>query len=352
MPSEALLKQHGARPHLRLVASRPLRVVDCALFYGGRSGDVRAYLDAKRAFAADFAGIEHHLLAPGASGPSLPFNRAGAHRLALGGRGLLRALEALVPDVVLLHDPFWKAREVCRLVHSQGGAVVMVHHGAAVLEARAATGPSPVYERALRSWLLRSYDEADAVMSAGATWAKIGRGASIPLRVGLHPAFRPQPDVDCGDHVLFAGGIGTEQGIFTLLEAAARSREQWTLRVLGNGPAVPEAQARAAELGIAHRLDVRPSPAEPHDLAREYAAARCVVVPGPKGTSATAAVDAAACGAPVVSWTTDPVSLLRAIGSARLMRRDLQAAEAFAAAHTWQSAFTAELRDLEALAGW
>jgi alpha-1,6-mannosyltransferase len=342
------------------VASRPLRVVDCALLYGERSDGIRAYLEAKRAFASDCDGIEHHLLVPGAVGPSLPFKRAGGYRLPLGGRDLLRALEALVPDVVLLHDPFWKARDACRLVHSLGGAVVMVHHGAVALDARRLPGPSPVYARAHRAWLHRSYDEVDAVMSAGDTWAETGRTASIPLRFGLHPAFRPQPGVERGDHVLYAGRLAGDGEIFTLLEAAARSHEQWTLRAIGDGPAAPAVRARAAQLRIAHRLDLRPGLPGRDALAREYAAARCVVI------SEAHEVEAAACGAAVVACRPavvrgghprafvagDATSLVRAIGSARLTRPDLRAAGALAGAHGWEAAFKAELRDLKALAGW
>jgi hypothetical protein len=50
---------------LRLVAPRPLRVADIALFYGERSGGIRTYLDAKARHAALTATFEHHVIVPG-----------------------------------------------------------------------------------------------------------------------------------------------------------------------------------------------------------------------------------------------------------------------------------------------
>jgi alpha-1,6-mannosyltransferase len=40
-----------------------------------------------------------------------------------------------------------------------------------------------------------------------------------------------------GDHVLYAGRLGREKGVFALLEAAHRSSEPWPLWLLGAGPA-------------------------------------------------------------------------------------------------------------------
>lgn len=364
MPLEMLERPER---RLRLVVRRALRVVDVALFYGERSGGIRTYLREKQAFAAECEQIEHHLLVPGAVGPTVPFNHANGYRLPLGGRGLLQALDHLEPDVVLLHDPFWKAREVCRLVHLHGGAVVMVHHGSAALDAAALPGPSPVYERALRGWLRRTYDEVDAVMAACDPFEDTGRPASFPLRFGLNPAFRPHPGVTRGDHVLYAGRIAREKGIFTLLEAAAQSREPWPLHVVGSGPARPAVVARARELGLRDRLRVLPYLADPRALARAYAAARCVVMPGPLETFGLVAFEAAACAAPVVACRTAPSAaisgahtfspghageLSRAIERARQATPDPAAAAAYAARHTWERALTAELRDLEALTGW
>lgn len=101
-------------------------------------------------------------------------------------------------------------------------------------------------------------------------------------------------------------------------------------------------------------------------LARAYAAARCVVVPGAHETFGLAALEAAACGARVVVSDTcpaggsvapvasvfaagNPAALARAIERARLRLPDPAAARAIADAHRWDRAFMAELADLERL---
>lgn len=347
--------------HLRLVPHRPLRVVDVALFSGEDSYALRTYLDAKVAFARRCGDVEHHLLVPGALGPTLPFNRSSGYRLPLGGRGLLPALEALDPDVVLLHAPFWKAREACRLMHLKGAVTVMVHHGFAAADG----GAAPLYDRALRAWLHHTYDEADAVMAAGDPWDDVGRAAGIPLRFGIDPVFVPQPRVERGDHVLYAGLVAARKGLFTLVDAVAR--RGWPLRVIGDGPDTERLADRAAALGVA--LELIPFEHERGALARELAAARCMVVPEPPGGIALAALEAAACATPVVVAAAsaaaaalgaraqtfaagDIAGLGEAIRRARRATVDPRAAAAFAAEHAWERVLRLELRELEALARW
>ena len=343
-------------PALRLVPRRALRVVDVALSRGEHTYGMRAYLEAKRAFARETDRIEHHLLGPEEAGPR--------------GRDLLPALEALAPDLVLLHDPLWRAREVCRLVHLMGGTTVMVHHGAAALQARASARSGTFYERALRAWLHRTYDEADAVMAAGDPWEDTGRSAAMRLRFGLHPDFRPQPGVPRGDHVLYAGRVAREKGILTLIDALAFARdEDWRVRVLGDGPALGLLRGRARELGLTDRVELLPFVDDRRALAREYAAARCVVMPGPRETFGLVAFEAAACGTPVVAADTAPSAqligrlahvfragdhgdLLRAVRRARRAERDDRAGARLGEAHAWRDVFERELRELEALVRW
>src|ERR1700744_2848752 len=101
-------------------STRPLRIADVTLFYGERSGGIRTYLEAKAAFAARTGRFEHHLVIPGKitthdgggghEHRSLRLAASNGYRLPLGGGGLQATLNALAPDVVLLHDPFWTPR--------------------------------------------------------------------------------------------------------------------------------------------------------------------------------------------------------------------------------------------------
>ena len=231
-----------ARPPLRLVTTPPLRVVDVAMWYGERSGGIRTYLDAKTAFARRTGAFEHRLVVPGivrkvtdhtCSLPSIRVATSNGYRWPIGTRPLVDLLRELEPDVVLLHDPFWAPRAV----QSLGVPVVMVHHGSLDLDANAIPGPTRVYRPALAHWLRRAYAGADAVMSACDPRPDTGRGATMPLRFGLDAAFYPEGDEQRGEHVLYAGRIGREKGVFELLEAAALSAEPWPLWLMGTGSA-------------------------------------------------------------------------------------------------------------------
>ncbi len=365
--------------HLHALPTPALRVCDVALFYGERSGGIRTYVDAKAAWARETGAIEHHLVVPGPDERhrghggahrhelrSLRLATANGYRLPLGAAGLRSTLEAIAPDVVLLHDPFWRPLDAAGAARDAGARVVAVHHGSAALDARALAGPQWAYQRAFRAVLRRAYAPADAVMAACDPRGDCGRPATIPLRFGLHPAFRPQPGVARGDHVLYAGRLAREKGVFELLEAAAASSEPWPLMLIGAGPAEAAIRARARRLGIARRVRIGRFLTDRHALARAYAAAACVVMPGPLETFGLVALEAAASGARVVAAASAPSarlagplaerfvpadarSLARAVERARRAPRDPDAASRLAAEHGWDGALRAETAALRAL---
>jgi alpha-1,6-mannosyltransferase len=354
-----------------------LRVADVALFYGERSGCIRTYLDAKAAYARESGTFEHHLVVPGRHErhavdggaawrhelPSLRVAAANGYRVPLGAGALKATLRLVRPDVVLLHDPFWRPHEVTQTARALGATVVMVHHGSAALDAGAWPGPALLYERAFRSWLRRAYAPVDAVMAACDPIADTGRPAALELRFGLERAFRPRHGVERGDHVLYVGRPAREKGVLELLEAAALAEDPWPLVLAGAGTAQDAVAARIRRLGLQQRVSVRPYIAGRVELARRYAGARCVVMPGTVETFGLVAFEAAACGAATVACSTapaarllgplahtfepgDPASLGAAIERARAGEPDLVAAARFAAANRWPAALEAELSDL------
>ncbi len=359
-------------------AGRPLRVADVALFYGERSGGIRTYLDEKVAWAAEGA-VEHHLVVPGRrerhehSGGgmrhelrSLRVAASNGYRWPLGAQALKATLRAIRADVVLLHDPFWHPLDVTSAIQAAGGRVVMVHHGSVDLDAHAFPGAPELYARALRRWMHRAYARADAVMAACDPWSDAGRAATMPLRFGLHPAFRPRPEVVRGDHVLYVGRLAREKGVLDLLDAAARSAEPWPLALVGTGTAGEAIAARARRLGLGDRVSFSPYVTGREALARAYARASAVVMPGRYETFGLVAYEAAASGASTVACANAPsaavigplartfppgdaAGLLAAIEAARAAEPDEAAAAAFAARHRWPGAFAAELADLRAL---
>ena len=355
----------------------PLRVVDVALFYGERSGGIRTYIDAKAAWAQATGLIEHHVIVPGraerhAGGrhelPSLRLAATNGYRLPLGARALRATLRDLRPDVVCLHDPFWRPLRVTQTARDLGARVVAVHHGSTALDAAGLPGPDALWHPVLRAWMHHAYGDADAVMSAVDPRADCGRAATIALRFGLHRAFAPQPDVRRQDHVLYVGRLGREKGVIELLHAAARSPEAWQLKLVGRGPIEDRLRRLADRLGIADRVRFYPFISERARLARWYASARAVVMPGPHETFGLVGFEAAASGASVVTCSTAPSAalmrgivrtyepgdidgLLGAIEAARAAQPDAGAAAALARRCSWGAAFAAETWQLERLAG-
>lgn len=365
--------------HLRAVPRRALRVADVALFHGERSGGIRTYLEAKASFAHRTGALDHHLIVPGPAErhragrhelPSLRLAAANGYRLPLGAGGVRRTLAEVRPDVVLLHDPFWGPLGVTRAARDVGARVVMVHHGSVGMDACGMPGPDVLWRPGLRAWLRAAYAEADVVMSACDPSGDCGRGAALTLRLGVHPAFAPDPAAERGAEVLYAGRLVREKGVFTLLAAAARSADPWPLTFMGAGPEGAELRRRAAGRGIGRRVRVQPYEGDPARLAARLARAGVVVMPGRHETFGLIALEAACAGAVVVTCRNAPAAqvlraagapvetyapgdagdLERAIAHARARERDLAAAGALAADNGWDRLLEAETADLEALA--
>lgn len=354
-----------------------LRVADVAIFYGERGGGIRTYLQAKAEYARRTGAFEHHLVVPGrASAPraenrhehrSLQLAASNGYRVPIGSAGLASTLRALSPDIVFLHDPYWTPRLACRAAHEVGARVIAVHHSSAALHAAGLPGPSGVYAKALRRWYRRAYLDVDAVMSAVDSDVDSARPSTLRLRLGLDPEFRPRPGLKRGDHVLYVGRLSREKGLRELLEATTAASDRWPLVLLGTGPAGDTLRERARQLGLADRARFEPYLADREKLATEYARARCVVLPGAHETFGLAALEAAACGTPVVTADCtpsaalikdfvetfragNPVDLLHAIERARLLEPEVSDAAALAHRHSWDAALEAELADLERLA--
>ena len=154
------------------------------------------------------------------------------------------------------------------------------------------------------------------------------------------------------DHVLYVGRLGREKGVVELLHAAARSHEPWRLRLHGSGSIEHRLRRLAEDLGLGDRVQWRPYLSDRAELARAYAAARVVVMPGAHETFGLVGFEAAASGARVVTCATAPSAahigglastyepgdvdgLLAAIERERAGEPDHRAAAALAARSTW-----------------
>jgi alpha-1,6-mannosyltransferase len=361
-------------PELRSGA-KLLRVVDVAMFYGERSGGIRTYVRRKADYAAAGGRFEHHVIIPGRAERhlggwhevrALQVAASNGYRLPLGTGALRSTLRAIRPDVVLLHDPFWGSRGVADLSDEQGAIVLAVHHGSSELNAAALPGPHRIYASVLRAWMRHAYGRVDGVMSVVDPYPDSGRRAALPLRFGVDPAFRPRPGASRGGHVLYAGRLSREKGVFELLEAAGRSATPWRLHLVGTGPAERHLRARAARLGLSERIRFLPYVNERRRLAQLYAEAGCVVMPGAYETFGLVCLEAPASGGCVVACETAPSArlvgplaetfragnidgLLAAIERARSSPGDAPRAARLARSSTWERALEAELRDVARL---
>ena len=232
--------------------------------------------------------------------------RSNGYRIPIGSAALTATLRALEPDVVLIHDPYWAPQAVAGVADDLGVPTIAVHHASVALEAAAMPGPDAIWKPLLRPWFRRAYAPVAGVMSVVDTLADSGRAATLPLRFGLHPAFRPRPGEPRRDDVLYAGRLSREKDVDVLLEAAARSDEPWRLTIVGSGPLGDALAGRARRLGLSGRVSFRPHIADRPGLARLFAQARCVVMPGPHETFGLVALEAAACGTPAVACETAP----------------------------------------------
>jgi alpha-1,6-mannosyltransferase len=266
---------------------------------------------------------------------------------------------------VLLHDPFWRPLGVTEEAHRLGAGVIAVHHASPAMNAAGLPGPDAVYLPVFRRVYRHAYEHVDAVMSVVDSQRDSGRRATLPLRLGLHPAFRPGPGIR-RDHVLYAGRLAWEKGVFELLEAAAISREPWPLWLVGDGPARRGIRARVERLGLASRVSFMPFVRDRHELARLYREAACVVMPGAHETFGLVALEAAASGGRVACCSSapstrllgpmvrtfapaDPVGMARAIERARGLGVSSAVAAALADRHAWPQVFESELGDVSQL---
>lgn len=356
--------------------ARPLVVADVTLLYGERGGGVRTYLEEKARFATETGSFDHHVIVPArrerhAGGRhelrALRIVASNGYRIPLGAGSVKSTLRAIMPDVVMLHDPYWRPTGVTREAHRLGARVVAVHHASPAMNAAGLPGPDALYLPLLRRVFRHAYQEADAVMSFVDTRDDSGRPATFPLRLGLDPAFRPAP-ARRGDHVLCVGRLALEKALDLLLEAATIPPARWPLRFVGEGPIRRPLAIRAERLGIADRVSFEPFVSDRTALARLYREASCVVMPGPHETFGLVAVEAAASGARVVTCRTAPslrilggfaesyepgdaVGLAEAIGRARAATGDAATALALAERMSWRRALEAELADVAGLIG-
>jgi alpha-1,6-mannosyltransferase len=305
-----------------------MRIVRLANFVAPHSGGLRTSL-AELGAGYLAAGHEPVLVIPGerdsdqptAQGrvitlraPRVPF--AGGYRVLWRRRRLARLLTRLRPDVLEVSDRT-TLRWTGAWAREHGVPAVMVSHESvtALLEV-ALSGLAPL-GRAIADWLnrrtARAYQQVICTTGwAAAEFERIGAGNVVRVPLGVDLAtFTPRVAGSGQVRARYAaegqvllvhcGRLSAEKkpqrSLITLATLRA-SRLPVRLVVAGDGPLRPRLERRAAHAGLPVTFaGFLPGRA---DLAALLASADVALAPGPAETFGLAALEALACGTPVV----------------------------------------------------
>lgn len=301
------------------------RLVDTTMLFAPKSGGVKRYLLAKRAwFAEQRKGIRHTLVVPGAENarPETGLITVAAVRMPFGDgyrcpaspRRWADHLVALRPDVIEAGDPYGPGHAALDAAARLGvPAVAFCHSDPAALAALAVGAWAAPAVRRRWAQTVRRFDQviapsrhiAERLDDAGVF------GVSIqPLGVDTEtftperadPArLRAELGLPSSTRLLvFAGRPAREKNIEVMLDAAARLGPDYHLLLIGAGAgSTPQANATF--------LDYRPCPKE---VARLIASCDAFVHANPQEPFGLVVLEAMACGLPVVGVESGGVSEL------------------------------------------
>ena len=297
-----------------------MRIVRLANFVAPRSGGLRTSL-AELGAGYLAAGHEPVLIIPGERdsdqrteqgrvitlrAPRVPF--AGGYRLLWRRRRLARLLTRLRPDALEVSDRT-TLRWTGAWAREHGVPAVMVSHESvtALLKGLGGLG------RAVADWLNRRTTRAYRQVICTTGWAagefeRIGAGNVVRVPLGVDLAiFSPRGagsgQVRAEGQILLVhcGRLSAEKRPWRSLTTLATLRASGLpvrLVVAGDGPLRPRLERRAARAGLPVTFTgFLPGRA---DLAALLASANVVLAPGPAETFGLAALEAMACGTPVV----------------------------------------------------
>lgn len=306
---------------------RPLTVLDITKWYGERSGGVRTYLDEKQRYVGGRRNLRHVLVIPGdrdevsedgntrryrIRGPQIPTQRQ--YRFLLAPRTLREIVERERPDVIEVGSPIfvpWITRFATRgrrtpligFYHTDIRASLAPVLGP--LSRVATEGYVRLLDRLFTTTLVASETSEADLRRAGATRiTRVGLGVDLET---FHPQRRARRTrtrallglpIDA-PIVTYLGRIATEKGLDVALAAWQRvePRCHATLVLIGDGPLRDELRRRSARL----RVRWLPFEADRERVASLLAASDVYLSPGPSETFGLAAIEAMACGTPVVA---------------------------------------------------
>lgn len=286
-------------------------------------GGVRQVLQTKQAALRE-KGWRHTLMAPAVRGPGmldcggLPIPFSGGYRFVLGRRRAARLIEHAEPDLIEAADPYtlgWAVLDAARAL--QIPAVAFCHSNLPKMAQRWLAGPGgPTTRRALWAerqagrYLANLYGRYDLVLAPNRELTQTLQALGVvqartqPLGVDCS-TFAPSADDPAWRHALerrlglpagtrlivYAGRFAPEKNLDLLARAVALLGPGHVLLAVGRGPRPPH--------GPAVRL-LEP-PAQRSHVARLLASSDVFAHAGDQETFGLAALEAMACGTPVVA---------------------------------------------------
>ena len=233
---------------------------------------------------------------------------------------LLAAVEAAGADYALVHSHYWtSAGPGLRLAERLGVPHVFTGHTMAAIKEHAGGAPEPDARKsaeadaARRSHAVVTFSEDESALLRRLLRLAPDRLHAVPM--GVDPAlFRPKPRADAraalgirqdARVVLCVGRIEPYKGTDVLVRALSCFHDGRDVRLLvvggvEEGPGVEWLLRLARSRGLSDLLDWRPA-APQHEMAAYYAAADVCAVPSLHETFGLAALEAMACGVPVVA---------------------------------------------------
>lgn len=313
----------GAQGQARTAPGRPVRLIDTTMLYAPRSGGVRRYLNAKRAWlAANRPGVRHTLVVPGprdahdghgrVSIYAAPLPFGDGYRWPLGKASWRDRLIRQRPDIIEAGDPYTpglaalKAGDalgvpVVGFCHTDLGALAALHIGE--------WAEKPVQKR----WaaIYRQFDQAVApshFIAGRLIEAGVRDAIGLPLGVDVdtfHPgrgdrsALRRRLGLTDRHRILvFAGRPAREKKLDVLVDAVERLGDPYVLLLIGAG-----AGARASDQVIA--MDYQ---RDPEALASVLAGCDAFVHANDAEPFGLIVLEAMACGLPVVGVASGGVA--------------------------------------------
>jgi alpha-1,6-mannosyltransferase len=280
------------------------------MFLSPSGGGVRRYLQQKSWWLERHSNWRHMVEAPLPAQPgivtvpalALPFSQG--YRMVLRREAAARVLERLRPDLIEAGDPYrlaWAALDTARRLDIPAVAFCHSH-----LECLAAQCAGKLAARLARRYMQRLYRRFDLVLAPSAWMQRhleaIGVARSATQALGVDTAmFTPRrrdpgwrrrlglpPDARV---LLYAGRFAPEKHLATLAAAVAQLGPPYVLVVIGSGPMPPSGR----------RVRVLPFERDSYSLAQALASADAFVHAGDQETFGLAALEALACGMPVVA---------------------------------------------------